>query len=94
MLLFNLISWEDNELNAGVAKDSKELAEASKRDSSSVKIIAILITLSLSATFVVTYCVFAIPLSLVVIGIMGSYALIQTWRTKLAARGAWKQADL
>jgi hypothetical protein len=34
-----------------IAKDSKELAEASKRDSAAMKIIAVLTTIFLPATF-------------------------------------------
>ena len=35
-----------------MARDSKELAEASKRDSSSMKVIAVLTTLFLPGTFI------------------------------------------
>lgn len=41
-----------NLINIGIARDSKELAEASKRDSSSMKIIAVLTTLFLPGTFI------------------------------------------
>ena len=52
MKLFNLIAQEDNTLNRGIAEDSKQLAEASKRDSSAMKIIAFLTTVFLPGTFV------------------------------------------
>ncbi|KAK3934432.1 hypothetical protein QBC46DRAFT_399813 [Diplogelasinospora grovesii] len=52
-VLFNLISQQDNSLNI-------EIAAASKRDSSSMKVIAILTTLFLPATFLST--LFAMPL--------------------------------
>jgi hypothetical protein len=42
----------DTEINIGLSKDSKELAAASKRDSSAMKIIAFLTTLFLPGTFV------------------------------------------
>ena len=51
-VLFNLISQQDSSVNIGLAADSKELAAASKRDSSSMKIIAILTTLFLPGTFI------------------------------------------
>ncbi|KAK4460342.1 hypothetical protein QBC42DRAFT_229727 [Cladorrhinum samala] len=59
-VLFNLISQQDSSVNIGLAADSKELAAASKRDSSSMKIIAILTTLFLPGTFIST--LFAMPL--------------------------------
>ncbi len=49
--LFNLITQDDSNLNMGIAKDSKELAEASKRDSTAMKIIALLTTIFLPGTF-------------------------------------------
>ncbi|KAK5058903.1 hypothetical protein LTR84_011167 [Exophiala bonariae] len=59
-VLFNLIAQDDNTLNRGIAEDSRQLAEASKRDSSAMKIIAFLTTLFLPATFVATF--FGMPL--------------------------------
>ncbi|KAK4165313.1 hypothetical protein QBC43DRAFT_315695 [Cladorrhinum sp. PSN259] len=59
-VLFNLISQQDSSLNIGIASDSKELAAASKRDSSSMKIIAVLTTLFLPGTFIST--LFSMPL--------------------------------
>jgi Mg2+ and Co2+ transporter CorA len=50
--LFNLISQRDNDLNIGIARASKELAAASKRDSSAMKIIALMTTLFLPGTFI------------------------------------------
>jgi len=50
--LFNLIAQADNDINIGLSKDTKELAVASKRDSSAMKIIAFLTTLFLPGTFV------------------------------------------
>jgi hypothetical protein len=49
--LFNLINQQDSRLNMDIAQDSKELAEASRRDSSAMKIIAVLTTLFLPGTF-------------------------------------------
>lgn len=51
-VLFNLINQADTQINIGLAKDSKELAAASKQDSSAMKIIAVLTTLFLPGTFV------------------------------------------
>lgn len=58
-VLFNLINQADTQINIGLAKDSKELAKdskelaaASRRDSSAMKIIAVLTTLFLPGTFV------------------------------------------
>ncbi|KAK3990650.1 hypothetical protein QBC44DRAFT_63463 [Cladorrhinum sp. PSN332] len=59
-VLFNLISQQDSSLSTEIASDSKELAAASKRDSSSMKVIAILTTLFLPGTFVST--LFSMPI--------------------------------
>ncbi|KAK4444806.1 hypothetical protein QBC34DRAFT_429546 [Podospora aff. communis PSN243] len=59
-ILFNLITQTDSNLNIEIARDSKELAEASKRDSTAMKIIAILTTVFLPGTFLATF--FAMPL--------------------------------
>ncbi|PGH28235.1 hypothetical protein AJ80_00126 [Polytolypa hystricis UAMH7299] len=50
--VFNLIAQEDSQLNVEIARDSKELAASSKRDSAAMKIAAFLTTLFLPATFV------------------------------------------
>jgi hypothetical protein len=50
--LFNLVSQQDADLNIALAHDSKKLAAASKRDSSAMKIIAILTTIFLPGTFI------------------------------------------
>ncbi|KAL4757464.1 uncharacterized protein BDW70DRAFT_153304 [Aspergillus foveolatus] len=50
--LFNLITQNDSLLSTSIAQDSREIAAASKRDSSSMKIIAFLTTFFLPATFV------------------------------------------
>jgi hypothetical protein len=42
-----------------IAKDSKELAEASKRDSTALKIIALLTTLFLPGTFIAVTVAFS-----------------------------------
>ncbi|KAF3937068.1 hypothetical protein ABW19_dt0203351 [Dactylella cylindrospora] len=115
-VLFNLIAQDENTLNMSIAADSKQLAEASKRDSSAMKILAILTTVFLPATFVATlfamplfnwgagnmsgvmsdrlwiYWTIAIPLSLAVMGIAGTYALVQGRRNRLAADKARKKA--
>ncbi|KAK4232021.1 hypothetical protein QBC38DRAFT_464135 [Podospora fimiseda] len=59
-VIFNMITQQDSKLNISIASDSKELAAASKRDSSSMKIIAYLTTLFLPATFMSS--LFAIPI--------------------------------
>ncbi|KAL7820183.1 hypothetical protein V8C44DRAFT_346877 [Trichoderma aethiopicum] len=59
-VLFNLIAQSDNLINVGLAKDSKEMAVASKQDSSAMKIIALLTTFFLPGTFIATF--FAMPL--------------------------------
>ena len=66
--LFNLIAQDENTLNRGIAEDSRQLAEASKRDSSAMKIIAFLTALFLPATFVAVssvmiLCTQSFPLS-------------------------------
>ncbi|KAK6537447.1 hypothetical protein TWF694_011633 [Orbilia ellipsospora] len=117
-VLFNLIAQDENNLNLSMAADSKQLAEASKRDSSAMKVLAILTTVFLPATFVATlfamplfnwgagtmsgvmsgrfwvYWAIVIPLSIVVMGTMGSYALIQSRKNRLAAEKARKRAGL
>ncbi|KAF2819058.1 hypothetical protein CC86DRAFT_307992 [Ophiobolus disseminans] len=59
-ILFNLITQNDSNLNMEIAQDSKELAEASKRDSTALKIIALLTTMFLPGTFIATFL--AMPL--------------------------------
>ncbi|KAL4974584.1 hypothetical protein BDW66DRAFT_161147 [Aspergillus desertorum] len=49
--LFNLITQNDSLLSTSIAQDSREITAASKRDSSSMKIIAFLTTFFLPATF-------------------------------------------
>jgi hypothetical protein len=51
-VLFNLIAQEDTKVNIGLAKDSREIAAASRQDSSAMKIIAMLTTLFLPGTFI------------------------------------------
>jgi Mg2+ and Co2+ transporter CorA len=48
----NLIAQEDNMRNIELARDSKVIATASKRDSSIMKILAVLGTLFLPASFI------------------------------------------
>jgi len=50
-VVFNLIAQEDTKVNISLAKDSREIAAASKQDSSAMKIIATLTTLFLPGTF-------------------------------------------
>ncbi|KAL6858458.1 hypothetical protein J3F83DRAFT_750866 [Trichoderma novae-zelandiae] len=59
-VLFNLIAQSDNLINVGLAKDSREMAVASKQDSSAMKIIALLTTFFLPGTFIASF--FAMPL--------------------------------
>ncbi|KAE8447977.1 hypothetical protein EG329_009900 [Mollisiaceae sp. DMI_Dod_QoI] len=59
-VVFNLIAQADTKVNISLAKDSKEIAAASKQDSSAMKIIAMLTTLFLPGTFIAT--LFAMPL--------------------------------
>ncbi|KAI0384083.1 hypothetical protein F5Y04DRAFT_235340 [Hypomontagnella monticulosa] len=59
-VLFNLISQQENILNLEIARSSRELAAASRRDSSSMKIIAVITTLFLPGTFI--SALFAMPL--------------------------------
>ncbi|KAH0499049.1 hypothetical protein TgHK011_006266 [Trichoderma gracile] len=59
-VLFNLIAQSDNLINIDLAKDSKEMAVASKQDSSAMKIIALLTTFFLPGTFIASF--FAMPL--------------------------------
>ncbi|KAL4875860.1 hypothetical protein BJY04DRAFT_200953 [Aspergillus karnatakaensis] len=58
--LFNLITQNDSLLSTSIAQDSREIAAASKRDSSSMKILAFLTTFFLPATFAATF--FSMPL--------------------------------
>jgi len=58
--LFNLIAQRDANLNITLAKDSRTLASASKRDSSSMKTLAAVTVTFLPATFVASF--FAMPL--------------------------------
>jgi hypothetical protein len=46
----------DGMVNIGLAKDSKEIAAASKRDSSAMKIVAVLTTAFLPGTFMAVSC--------------------------------------
>jgi len=57
-VLFNLIAQEDTKVNISLAKDSREIAAASKQDSSAMKIIAMLTTLFLPGTFIAVSFVF------------------------------------
>ena len=50
-VVFNLIAQEDTKINISLAKDSREIAAASKQDSLAMKIIAMLTTLFLPGTF-------------------------------------------
>ncbi|KAL7950495.1 hypothetical protein V8C42DRAFT_306679 [Trichoderma barbatum] len=51
-VLFNLIAQSDSLINVSLAKDSREMAVASKQDSSAMKIIALLTTFFLPGTFI------------------------------------------
>ncbi|KAL4947305.1 hypothetical protein BDW69DRAFT_199759 [Aspergillus filifer] len=62
--LFNLITQNDSLLSTSIAQDSREIAAASKRDSSSMKIIAFLTTFFLPATFVAVHILLNAPLRL------------------------------
>lgn len=53
--VYNFIAQRDNRLNVEVARDSKSIAIASKRDSSSMKTISILTMVFLPGTFVTVY---------------------------------------
>ena len=57
-VLFNLIAQEDTKVNISLAKDSREIAAASKQDSSAMKIIAMLTTLFLPGTFIAVSFIF------------------------------------
>lgn len=46
------MSQQDNNMNHEIAVDSKEIAAASRRDSSAMKIIAVLTTIFLPGTFI------------------------------------------
>jgi Mg2+ and Co2+ transporter CorA len=58
--LFNLIAQKDANLNITLAKDSRTLASASKRDSSSMKTLAAVTVAFLPGTFISS--LFAMPL--------------------------------
>jgi hypothetical protein len=49
--VFSLIAQMDGTVNIELAKDSKEIAAASRRDSSAMKIVAVLTTAFLPGTF-------------------------------------------
>ncbi|KAH0558726.1 hypothetical protein GP486_004630 [Trichoglossum hirsutum] len=51
-VLYNLIAQRDSELNISVARDSRWIASASKKDSSAMKTIAVLTLVFLPGTFV------------------------------------------
>ena len=51
MVVANLIAQQDVTLSIGIARDSRELAAASRRDSSAMRIIALLGTIFLPGTF-------------------------------------------
>ena len=51
MVVANLIAQQDVTLSIGIARDSRELAAASRRDSSDMRIIALLGTVFLPGTF-------------------------------------------
>jgi hypothetical protein len=53
--LLSLIAQVDTQISIQLAKDSKELAHASKQDSSAMKIIAVLTTLFLPGTFLAVW---------------------------------------
>ncbi|KAL3442462.1 hypothetical protein BJX65DRAFT_312775 [Aspergillus insuetus] len=59
-VVLNLIAQMDGTVNIELAKDSREIAAASKRNSSAMKIVAVLTTLFLPGTFMATF--FAMPL--------------------------------
>jgi phosphoglucomutase len=48
----NLITQQDSQVNLAVARESKEVAVASKQDSSAMKIIAFLTTIFLPGTYI------------------------------------------
>ena len=54
-IVFSLISQADNMRNIELAKDSRSLAVASKRDSSAMKTVAVLTTVFLPGTFISTF---------------------------------------
>ncbi|KAI9776984.1 MAG: hypothetical protein M1839_009128 [Geoglossum umbratile] len=51
-VLYSLIAQRDSKLNASIARDSKRVASASKRDSSAMKTIAFLTVVFLPGTFI------------------------------------------
>ncbi|KAK0661118.1 hypothetical protein DIS24_g2832 [Lasiodiplodia hormozganensis] len=89
--LYTLIGQRDSKLNLEMAHDSRRLASASKRDSSSMKTIAVLTTVFLPGTFIATvfgmpmveyksaqfwiYLAIAIPLTVVVMIIWATWML-------------------
>ncbi|KAF2242533.1 hypothetical protein BU26DRAFT_524137 [Trematosphaeria pertusa] len=101
-----------------MARDSKELAAASKRDSSAMKVIAVLTALFLPGTCIATlfampilnwnafsmrdvmtshfwlYWAVTIPLTIVVMAIVGAYGLVQARENRRAADKARKNAGI
>ncbi|OJD29834.1 magnesium transport protein transmembrane region [Diplodia corticola] len=89
--LYTLVGQRDSKLNLEMAYDSRRLASASKRDSSSMKTIAVLTTVFLPGTFIATvfsmpmvdyapaqfwiYLAIAIPLTLVVLSVWAAWML-------------------
>lgn len=53
--IFNLIAQQDQNTSIGIARDSKTLAEESKRDSTSMKAIAIVTMTYLPGTFAAVF---------------------------------------
>ncbi|GME25358.1 magnesium transport protein transmembrane region [Neofusicoccum parvum] len=90
-LLYTLMGQRDSRLNLAMAHDSRRLANASKRDSSSMKTIAVLTTVFLPGTFIATvfgmnmvklspaefwvYLAITIPLTVVVLVIWAMWML-------------------
>lgn len=93
--LYTLLGQRDSKLNLAMAHDSRRLASASKRDSSSMKTIAVLTTVFLPGTFIATvfsmpmvdyppskfwiYLAIAIPLT---IAVMAFWAIWMFWINK------------
>ncbi|KAL1626995.1 hypothetical protein SLS54_002534 [Diplodia seriata] len=83
--MYTLLGQRDSKLNLAMARDSRRLASASKRDSSSMKTIAVLTTVFLPGTFIATvfgmdvvdykpgqfwiYLAISIPLTVVVLAL-------------------------
>ena len=59
-VVYNFIAQRDNKLNIEVARDSKAIAAASKRDSSAMKTIAVLTIVFLPGTFIAA--LFSVPM--------------------------------